>query len=85
MGQALRHLDRAVATVQSQQQFGDRVDRPPHPVGRTGQPLDGFPFVHLACLDHTDYGVEVVQLHLRDAYVVQEIPRKGSEMIGRFH
>lgn len=53
----------------------DRV--PPHPVWRAQQVLDRLGGAGLVRLDRAEQGKEFVQLDLRDAHIVQEIPGKG--------
>ena len=47
--------------------------------------LNGFGFSHLAVPHGAEDGVEFVELHLIQAYIVEEINGKGLELLGRFH
>src|SRR4029450_2018938 len=81
---ALRHGQRAIADVDGQEQFGDRVESDPHPVRRPPRALDAPVVADLPRLDRTEQGVQFIELHLRDVHVVQEILREGLEMVGGF-
>ena len=49
--------------------------------GERDEALDRFGLTDFARLDRTEQGKEFIQLHLRDAYVVQEVAREGCGMI----
>src|SRR6266568_1357043 len=84
MHHALRHGEGAIADVDRQHQLGHRVYRYPHPVRSTRQAFEGLGLADLTILDRTEQGIEFVQLHLRDAHVVEEILGEGFEMVGSF-
>jgi len=51
---------------------------------RAREALDRLGLTDLARLDRAEQGKEFVQLHLRDAYVVQEILREGHGVVCDF-
>src|SRR5882724_424262 len=82
MDHALCHRQRAIADVNGQQQFGDRVDRTPDPVRGTLKMLDGLGVTDLPHLDPAEHNKEFIQLHLADLHMVQDIQRKSLELVG---
>jgi hypothetical protein len=47
--------------------------------------LNGLVLTHLAVPDGTQDGVKFVELDLVEMQVVEEISRKGLELLGGFH
>ena len=84
MDHALGHGQRAIADVDRQQQFALRVHRHPHPLGRPLQALDGLGLTDLAVLDRTEQGKQLIELHLPDPHVVQDMSGKGLELLRGF-
>src|SRR5215510_8911203 len=80
----LRHSQGAVADVDGQQQLALGVHRDPDPPGRPLQAFDGVGRADVASLDRAEQGKHLIELDLRDAYVVQDISGKGLELLGRF-
>jgi len=81
----LRHGQRPVPDVEGQQQLGDRVHRCPHPVRRARQARDGLRLADLASLHRAEQRKEFIQLDLRNAHIVQEIPGKGRGVVRHLH
>jgi len=44
--------------------------------------LDGLSLVDLAVFKRTEHGIELVELHLSQVEVVQEIARKRAQLVG---
>src|SRR5262249_24843792 len=65
--------------------FALGIDRRPHPMRGMGQALDRTLLAHCALLQRTEHGIEFIELHLREVQVVQEILRKGPELLCRLH
>src|SRR5262249_7765992 len=84
MHHALSHGQRAPAHVDRQKQFALWGHRHPPPVRRARQKLERLGLADLARLDCPEQGIEFIELHLCDAYVVQEIPGKGGGVIRNF-
>ncbi len=83
MDHALGHRQGTIPDVDGQQQFTLRVHRHPHPLGRPLQALDGLSRADLAVLDRAEQGTQLIELDLLDAYVVQDVSRKGLELLRR--
>ena len=82
---ALRHGQRAIPDVDRQQQLALGVHRDPDPLGRTLQALDGVGLADLAVFDGAEQRKEFIQLHLPDPQVMQEVLRKGPQLLRRLH
>ncbi len=54
-------------------------------MGGTRPACDGLRLADLACLHGTEQGKELIELHLGDAHVVQEILGKGLELLRGLH
>jgi hypothetical protein len=61
------------------------VECPPYPVRRARQALDRLGVADLASLDRAEQGKELIQLHLCDPHVMQEVARKGGGVVRHFH
>src|SRR5215831_16056970 len=70
---ALRHGERAIADVECQQQFTLGVYGDPDPLRATLQALDGLSRTALTLLDRAEQRTQLIQLHLPDPHVVQEV------------
>ena len=77
----LGHREGAVTDLDGQEQFGDRIDRRPRPGRGTREPRDSRRLADRAGLHGAAQGTECVELHLRDAHVVEEILREGCRML----
>src|SRR5262249_19526515 len=64
MEYGLGHGQGAFPHLDTQQQFGLRIDRGPHPVGGSREPLDRLGFPDLTVSHRTEHGVEFVELDL---------------------
>jgi hypothetical protein len=51
----------------------------------TGQARDRPLFAQRALLERTEHGIECIELHLGEVEVVQEVLRKGPELLRRLH
>src|SRR5205823_6193924 len=49
------------------------------------QALDRPLLAHRAVLERPEHGIEFIELHLREVQVVQEVLRKGPELLRRLH
>ena len=83
MDHALGHGQRALAHVDRQHQLALGVQGHPDPLGRPLQALDGLSLADLAVLDRAEQGKQLIELDLLDAYVVQDVSRKGLELLRR--
>ena len=72
------------ADVDRQQHLALGVHRDPHPLGRPLQALDGLGRADLPVLDRTEQGKELIELHLPDPHVVQDVSGKGPQLLRRF-
>ena len=79
----LRHHQGPLPDVNRQQQLALGRHRYPDPVGRTRQTFDRLVLTDCAVLEGTEYGVQLVELHLGEMEVAQEILRKGPQLVGR--
>jgi len=70
---ALGHRQRTVPDVEPKQQFTLGVHRHPEPLGRPLQALDRFGLADLAVLDRTEESKQLIQLHLPDPHVMQDV------------
>src|SRR5215510_281511 len=52
---------------------------------RARQALDRPLLAYRAVLERTEHGIEFIELHLREVQVVQEVLRKGLELLCRLH
>jgi hypothetical protein len=82
MDHTLCHGERPITDVDREQQLALWVHRYPDPMGGMLQAVNGLGRADFARLHRTEHGKEFVQLDLRDAHVVQEIPRKGGGVVG---
>ena len=78
------HRQGAIADVDRQQQLALGVHRDPDPLGRTLQALDGLGLADLAVLDRAEQGKQLIELHLPDPHVVQDVSGKGPQLLRRF-
>src|SRR5918912_3549186 len=51
----------------------------------TGQAFDRPLLAQRALLERTEYGIEFIELHLREVQVVQEVLCKGAQLLRRLH
>src|SRR5262245_49007573 len=82
---ALGHRQGTTADVDREEQFALGVHRDPDPTGRPLQALDGFSRTDRTVLDRAEQRKHLIELHLLDPHVVQEVPRKGPQLLRRFH
>src|SRR5262249_16178088 len=68
-----------------QQEFALGIECRPHPMRRARQALDRPLLAYRAVLKRTKHGIEFIELHLREVQVVQEVLRKGLELLCRLH
>jgi len=61
------------------------VHRHPDPLGRPLQPLDRLGLTNRAVLERTEQRKHLIELHLLDPHVMQEVLRKGPQLLRRFH
>jgi hypothetical protein len=73
MNDMLGHGQRPVAYGDGQQHFALGVHRSPDPMGRAIKALHGLGLADFAVLDRAEDDVQLVELHLREVEVVQEI------------
>jgi hypothetical protein len=85
MDHALGHGQRAIADVNRQQHLALGVHRDPDPLGRPLQALDRVGFADRAVLDRTEESKQLIELHLLDPHVVQDVSGKGPQLLRRFH
>src|SRR5215470_15329547 len=85
MDDALGHSQRALTDVDHQQQLALRVHCDPDPRGRTFQALDSLGRADRAVLDRAEQGKELIELDLPHAHIVQEMTRKGPQLVGGLH
>jgi hypothetical protein len=76
---ALGHRQGAIADLDREEQFALGVHRDPHPLGGTGQALDGLGLRDLAILDRTEHRIELIELQLLDV----QAQRKEAEKARR--
>src|SRR5262249_57417228 len=60
------------------------ANRAPAPRGRRLQALDGLSLTDLTLLDRTEQGKQLIELHLPDAHVVEEVLGEGPQLLRRF-
>ena len=53
--------------------------------GKTLKMLDGLSLPALPVLDCTEQGEEFIQLHVPDPHIVQDMERKGPQLVCRLH
>jgi hypothetical protein len=85
MHDTLGHLQGPWPHRNRQEQFAYRVDRCPHPVARTLKALDGIAFTDLAGFEGMDHRIQLIELHLLDVQVTEEIGTEGLELLSGFH
>ena len=56
----------------------------PHPAARTLQALHGLLCTDLAIFEITYHGVQLIELHLVNVHVTEEIACEGLELLGGF-
>ena len=85
MHDALGHGLGAGAHIDNQQQFALRVHGGPHPRRCALQALNGLVLAEVAVFDCPQHGVELIEVHLLDVHLAQEIGGKGPQVLRRFH
>jgi hypothetical protein len=78
---ALGHGQRPVPDGDGQSPLGDQLNRHPPPVRRARQALESLGLAELTVLDRPEQGLECLELHRRDAHVVQNLRREGLELV----
>src|SRR5713101_10115930 len=81
MDHTLGHREGTVTDLDGQEQFFVRIHRLPLPLLVSRYPRVSLPLADLAGLHGAEQGKEFVELHLRDAHVVEDILREGCRMI----
>ena len=71
---ALGHRPCTIPDVHGEQSFALRIDGRPHPMRGTRQACARLGLRDFSSLHSPKKGQEFVELHLRDAYVVEDIP-----------
>ncbi len=79
------HREGAIADVNGEKHFALGVHRHPDPLGRTLQPRDRLGLTDCAVLERTEQRKHLIELHLLDTHVMQEVLRKGPQLLRRFH
>jgi hypothetical protein len=81
MDHTLGHGQRAIPHVNRQQQFALGVHGDPHPLGRPLQTLDGLSRADLPLLNRAEQRKQLIELHLSDPYVMQEVLGEGAQLL----
>jgi hypothetical protein len=81
MNHTLGHRQGAIPDVERQQQFTLGIHRYPDPLGRPLQTLDGLGLAHLTVLDRAEQRKQLIELHLPDLYVMQEVLGEGAQLL----
>src|SRR5215813_1612686 len=81
----LRHGQGTIPDVDREEQLALGVHRDPDPLGRPLQAFNGLGRADLASLHRTEERKHLIELHLVDAYVVQDVLHEGPELLGRLH
>jgi hypothetical protein len=74
MHDTLGHRQRARTEIDHHQQLTLRVEGRPYPMAGTLKALDGCVGADLAIFDVTEYGIQLVELHLAQVDLAEAIP-----------
>jgi len=77
----LGHRQGAIPNIERQQQFTLEDHGDPDPLGRAIQALKGRGFADLTLLDRAEQRKQLIELHLSDPYVVQEVLGEGAQLL----
>src|SRR5215472_4420042 len=81
----LRHGQGTIPDVDREEQLALGVHRDPDPLGRPLQAFNGLGRADLAGLHRAEERKHLIELHLVDADVVQEVLHEGPQLLGRLH
>ena len=84
MHDALRHRQGAAADIDDHQHLALGVHGRPHPLRGAREAREGFVFADCAVLESPEHDVQLVELDLLEAEVVEQVARKGPQLVGGF-